>query len=346
VQFFGLESSLGGEWLPFLAHFGFLMLMFHAGLEIDFRALQKEKTKNLILYFLLFAFTLAMAYGIGRALGYGFFLALVLSTTSLGLMLPALRELQLSKTSLGQSILVSATLADFFTITTLTGLVLYKDFGIGLQLFRPLLVIILFAVLLWLIKLLAWWYPHHASRLLGQSDAQELGMRATFALLFVFVGLSQLMGLEPILGAFLGGCLLSIIFENRGLLETKMAGFSYGFLIPIFFIHVGMNFPFEALKDVSFIFFTAQLLVAAIAVKILPSFFLRFRGFSWKRCILVGTLLSARLSLIIAAAEIGVEKGLLSAHLEPSIITLALVTASLAPVFFRRLSLKWLHIQL
>lgn len=61
-----------------------------------------------------------------------------------------------------------------------------------------------------------------------------------------------------------------------------------------------------------------------------------------RACLLAGVLLSARLSLIVAAASIGVEKGLLPAEMEPGILMLALVTASLAPVLFRKLGHAWL----
>ncbi|NDY43475.1 cation:proton antiporter [Dissulfurirhabdus thermomarina] len=337
----GFNRAFSGAWLPFLAQFGFLMLMFHAGLEIDFAALRREPAGRLAVYALAFGLTLGLAYGAARLLGHGLFLALVLSTTSLGLMLPALRELGISKTPLGQSVLISATLADFCTLLGLTGMVLYGAHGFGWRLVGPIPVFVLFGVVLWGVRLAAWWHPHRAVRFLEGSDPQELGVRAAFALLFVFVGISELVGLEPILGAFLGGCVLSVVFEDRGLLEEKLAGFAYGFLIPIFFIHVGLEFPLSAFAETGFLVFTGKLLVAALLVKLIPALLLRLRGLGWRHCLLAGLLLSARLSLIVAAAAIGVEKGLLSPRMEPAILTLALVTASLVPVAFRRLALRW-----
>ncbi len=338
----GFDSSLEGQWLPFLAHLGFLMLMFLAGLEIDFTALRQERLSRLLVYLAIFLGTLTIAYGASRLMGHGLFLALVLSTTSLALVLPILRELGISKSQFGQSALLCATLADFCTLLALTAFILYNDYGLSFRLVGPVPVFIMFAVALWGVRILSWWHPHTAQRILGGSDQSELGVRAAFALLFMFVGLSELVGLEPILGAFLGGCVLSAVFQNRGLLEEKMAGFAYGFLIPIFFIHVGMGFSLESFSDFSFLLLTAKLMLAAFLVKLIPALFLRFIGLSWRACLLEGILLSARLSLIVAATAIGTEKGLLSPELEPAILTIALVTASLVPILFRKLAVSWL----
>ncbi|MDH4318065.1 MAG: cation:proton antiporter [Desulfobulbaceae bacterium] len=338
LSFLGFRNNMSGNWLPFLAHFGFLMLMFHAGLEIDFQALRREKPFDILICLFIYCLTLTMAYGAALLLGHGLFLALVFSTTSLDLALSALRELKLSKTPFGQSVLLCATLADFLTLLGLTVFVLYSDLGFSAQLFKPLPIFFVFALALWGLRLLAWWYPHQATKLLGGSDPLELGVRAVLALLFIFVGLSELVGMEPILGAFLGGCVLSIIFEDRGLVEEKLAGFAYGFLIPIFFINVGLQFPTEALLRPDFLFLSGKLLVIALLVKLLPSFLLRFRGLSYRSCFSAGILLSARLSLIIASASIGVEKGLIPKELEPSILGLALITAAACPIIFRRLA--------
>lgn len=338
----GFARAFQGEWLPFLAHFGFLMLMFLAGLEVDFVTLRREPLSHLGIYLGLFGLTLILAYGAARLLGQGLFLALVLSTTSLGLVLQGLRDMDLSKTPLGQSVLLCATVADFCTLLGLTALVLYHDHGFSWRLIQPLLAFLVFGVVLWAVRLWVWWYPRQACSLLGSSDPSEMGVRAALALLFVFVGLSELMGLEPILGAFIGGCVLSMAFAKRGLMEEKLAGFGYGFLIPIFFIHVGLQFSMEAFTRTETMLFTLNLLLVAVTVKILPSLLLALRGISMRACLLAGVLLSARLSLIVAAASIGVEKGLLPAEMEPGILMLALVTASLAPVLFRKLGHAWL----
>ena len=70
----------------------------------------------------------------------------------------------------------------------------------------------------------------------------------------------------------------------------------------------------------------------------IPSLFLMFRGFSFREVLAAGTLLSARLSLIIAVATLGVELGLLTGQDRAIVILLAAVTSTLAPTIFLQLA--------
>jgi Kef-type K+ transport system membrane component KefB len=332
-----LNIPISGEWVNILAEIGFLMLMFLAGAEIDFTMLEKRTSREFILFGLIFGGTLLLSYLFALFLGRGFFLALVLSTTSLGLVLPALRERGLSQTMLGQSILVSAVLADFLTFFGITFYVLFVTYGFTWRLIAPLPVFAVFGVLLWAMRLWVWWNPEKARVLVGKSGPSELGVRFSVALIFIFVALSELAGLEPVLGAFMGGCLLSFIFREKERLDEKLASLAYGFLIPFFFIRVGINFDLGNILNPATLIFIALLVAAAFAVKIVPSMLFMAIRVPPRFAVSAGILLSARLTLIIAAAAIGLREGFIDPALRDSIVFLALVTSVTAPTVFRRI---------
>jgi Kef-type K+ transport system membrane component KefB len=200
---------------------------------------------------------------------------------------------------------------------------------------RPLPLFIGFGILFKLIQFLAWWYPDQVGRLLADRDSQELGVRFSMALLFLFVALSELAHLEPVLGAFLGGALLSIVFREKTQLELKLSGFGYGFLVPLFFIHVGMQFDVANVLSVDQLLFTAKLLGVAVVVKVLPSLLFVFAGLSVIKSLTVGMLLTSRLSLIIVAATIGLQFGFITEAFKDAIILLAVVTCLLGPSLFK-----------
>jgi Kef-type K+ transport system membrane component KefB len=330
-----LHLEFGGEWLPFLAHLGFLFLMLHAGMEIDFGMLLKQSRSDIILQFALFAATLSLALIAAAYLRKGFFLALVLTTTSLGLVMPTLKELNLTRTPLGQGILVAASLADFLTLFGITFLVLWNRYGVSWRFALPLPLFVGFAVLLWAGRLWAWWNPRQAERLLATQDPQEVGVRLSLALLFLLVALSELVHLEPALGAFLGGCLLAFVFREKTELEQKLSALGFGFLIPIFFIHVGMQFDLRNVLGISELLFAAKLLVLAFAVKVLPSLILTIQRTPLRSALRAGCLLASRLSLIVAAATIGAREGFLTPELKDAIVLLALLTCVLGPTLFK-----------
>ncbi len=332
-----LNLQFGGEWLSFLAQLGFLVLMFQAGMEIDFGTLRRLRAGEFGVQLSVFFATVGLALAGALALGQGIFLALVLSTTSLGLVVPSLREAGLSRSGLGQSALIAATLADFLTLLAITFFMLWHEQGLNWQFLWPIPLFVGFGFLLKLARLWAWWFPDRVGRLLDPQDNLELGMRLSLALLFFFVALSELVHLEPVLGAFMGGALVSFVFKEKGGLETKISGLGYGFLIPLFFIHVGMSFDLQNVLTWEQMLFTFKLLILALLVKLLPSLLFVLNRISFLETMKLGFLLSSRLSLIVVAASIGYEAGFITAAYKDSIILLAVCTCLIGPTLFKLL---------
>lgn len=332
-----LNLHMGEHWLPFLAELGFLMLMFQAGMEIDFSLLRGQGRKGVLFQALFFGGTLAAALACAVLLGQDVFFALVLSTTSLGLVMPILKEAGIEGSPFGQTVLIAATVADFLTLLGITLVVLWRQSGLSWEFVAPVPLFVGFGVALWAARLWAWWHPEQAERLLLGENLQQQGVRLSLALLFLFVALSELANLEPVLGAFMGGCILSFVLRRKEVLESKISVLGFGLLIPMFFIHVGMEFDVSNILTSERLFFTYKLLGAALVVKLVPC--LLFPLFRMKLAdgLRAGMLLSARLSLIIAAAAIGLKEGFLTEATKDSIVLLALITCLLGPVAFRML---------
>ncbi|GFM33829.1 cation:proton antiporter [Desulfovibrio subterraneus] len=333
-----LHLQFSGEWLPFLAELGFLMLMFQSGMEIDFSVLTRQSAKEVLLQFVVFCGTVAGAFAITLFLGLHPFMALVLSTTSLGLVMPTLRETGLLKTMFGQRVLIASTLADFLTLLAITLFMLWDEHGLSLQLISPLPLFIGFGLLLRMGRLWAWWNPDKVRKLLDSEGNLEMGVRFSLALLFLFVAFSELVHLEPVLGAFMGGCVLSYVFRAKETLEGKLSALGFGFLVPVFFINVGMQFDLSNVLRPDMLILTALLLVFAFLVKVIPAFLFGLRGMKLRDSLRAGVLLSSRLSLIVAAAELGVSRGFVTPAQQDAIILLAMLTCLLGPTLFKLLS--------
>jgi len=162
-------------------------------------------------------------------------------------------------------------------------------------------------------------------------------------LLLIFVVIGQYISPEVVLlGAFLSGILISIfLHKGRSLLLVKLDSMGYGFFIPVFFIMVGAKFDPSAMKefDASLIPFLLILLLAMFAIKVIPSF-LFVKQFGRRRAISGGLLLSSQLSLVIAAAAIGLELGVISPGINASFILMAIATCFLGPVLYNAINLQ------
>jgi Kef-type K+ transport system membrane component KefB len=211
-----------------------------------------------------------------------------------------------------------------------------QGLGVGLLAIPALLAVM--GVTLVLLRRTAWWYPERFERLFRADDPAEMGIRATLALLFVMVGLSALLEIEAILGAFLAGAVFTFVFREPGQLEEQLNGFSFGFFIPVFFINVGIEFPLEELGDFEVLGQAVALIGVAFAIKIIPALLLVLRRFSLREAVAAGVLLAGQLSVIIALADLGLDLGLLSSGLRAGAIMLVAVSAIISPIGFRFLA--------
>ena len=337
--------------LEILAEIGFAFLMFLSGLEIDFSILfaasrrgRNKKKSPMLLAGLSFVLTLVFAAGIGFWLtGAGFvkdpwMMTLILSTTSLGIVVPVLKEKKMSSSNLGQTILLSALLADFLTMFLITVYIAIRSTGLSLNI---LLIGLLFIPVLLLYQL----GERHLRRPIVRRLIEELAdatsqikVRGAFALMIAFVVLAELIGAELILGAFLGGVLASLLSEpNDEKIRHKLDAIGFGFFVPLFFVYVGVQFDLQAfLTNRDAWVLLPILLVAAFAIKLVSALVFRF-AYSWRETLSSGMLLSARLSLIIAASAIGVRLGAISESTNAAIILIAALTAMFAPLGFNSL---------
>lgn len=340
--------------LELLAEFGFVFLMFLSGMEIDFSNLAVIMTRGqsnnkrwnpVTLASLSFVLTLALSAGFGYLLvgsnlaSNPWMMALILSTTSLGVVVPVLKERGLSSGQFGQTVLIAALIADFVTMLMITIGVAALSSGITLDI---LLVGLLFVAFFLMYHFGMFFFNRikavrRIMEELSHASAQ-IKVRAAFTMMLIFVALSEFLGAEVILGAFLAGAIVALLRtpEDADLIP-KLDAIGFGFFIPIFFIMVGVDFNLEALlSSPQAMWLAPVLLLAAIVVKIAPTFVMRL-NFSWREVWAAGSLLSARLSLIIAASAIGLRLGVISEPVNAAIILVAILTVTGAPMVFMRL---------
>jgi len=232
-----------------VAEFGFLYLMFIAGTEINLKNVLKTPAtimKKVVVYLaVLYAFSIAfsMQFDLGKIF------IVLLPLISVGLVASLAKEygktpwLNLSMTVGGIGEVAS------IVILTITSAALKSGFGLGLfQTIMALLAFILFMFLLFRsMQLLFWWFPKVAIALMPHDDNKEQDIRLSMGIFFLLVGAMLFLHLELAFGAFLAGIFIPTFFEHKHDLPEKLASFGFGFLIPIFFIHIGSSFNLDAL---------------------------------------------------------------------------------------------------
>jgi Kef-type K+ transport system membrane component KefB len=248
---------------------------------------------------------------------------------------PTLKERGLTATRLGQTILAAAVAADFATMLLLSVFASIARQGLSAQVLLVLLLFVAFFVVSRIgLRLRDRRGVRRLLDELGHATAQ-IQVRGAFLLVLAFIALAQGLGAEVILGAFLAGASIALLAGRGGEeLRRKLDAIGYGFLIPIFFITAGVGFDLPALlASGRSLVLVPGLVLAAFVVKLVPALVFRSQH-DWRLTLAAGTLMSARLSLIVAAAAVGVRLGLISDALNAAIILVALVTSIVAPILF------------
>ncbi|PRS82848.1 MULTISPECIES: monovalent cation:proton antiporter family protein [unclassified Bacillus (in: firmicutes)] len=338
-------------WLDTLSMLGFIFLMFLSGLEIDFSSFEsKKKARELpnglkepntfkaatIIFLGVFSisFILSYAFVLAGFIQNAFLMTLIISTISLGVVVPTLKEEKLMQTNIGQIILLVAVIADLVTMILLA--VFSSIYGDGTGNMWLLLLLFAAGILLYLFGRV------FKTKSIFQSMSKgtvQIGTRAIFTLIIVLVALSESLGAENILGAFLAGVLVSLLSPNKELVQ-QLDSFGYGFLIPIFFVMVGVDLNIWALfKDPTIMIMIPLLFIALLVSKLIPILYLK-KWYDMKKVIGSGFLLTSTLSLVIAAATIGERLGVIDHKMSGALILVAVLTSILTPVWFKALFKK------
>ncbi|MCK4762956.1 MAG: cation:proton antiporter [Candidatus Aminicenantes bacterium] len=326
--------------IKFLGEFGFILLMYLAGLEIDFEKIKITPKRELYLYIAVVALVVVFSFGAAIFYRQPPIYALIYLTTAVGLLFPVLRETGLSGSDTGQKLLIIGSIGEVVSLFSLTLFILYYQSGFSLESLIHLgqfAAFILIAYVLYkLFRLLMWWFPGLVRPFLKTGDPMESGIRANFVNLFVFVSLAALLDMELIVGAFLAGMAYGLIFKEREHIRERIGGFAYGFLIPVFFIEVGLRFDINNLLDINVLLQALVISFVIFFVRLLASMVLFFSRFSLVEILLVPLSTSFALTLLVVIATFGLEHGIISREQAASVLLAAVLTSIIYPALLKR----------
>jgi Kef-type K+ transport system membrane component KefB len=325
--------------LQVLALLGLAFLLLLAGLEIDLDRLRGARLRSAAAGFVI---SLAVALGIGLGLYAAgliqapLLVAIVLSSTSLGIVIPVLTDTGQASTTLGQLIIAGSSIADFGAIILLSLFFSGDSSSVG----ATLLLIGAFVVLV-IATGVALAEVEHSSRLSSalirlQDSSAQIRVRGAFLLLVGLVVVAQLFGLEVILGAFFAGAVLKLLDRDKMMthtgFHTKLQAVGFGVFIPFFFITSGIQLDVRALfTGGAALALVPVFLIALLLARGLPAAL--YRPMVGDRSSLAAGLLQATsLPFIVAATGIGMELGILSPAVGAAMVVAGLVSVVLFPL--------------
>jgi Kef-type K+ transport system membrane component KefB len=325
-----------------MASIGVAFLLFLAGMELDLRVLRGPALR---LGGVGFVLSLALAVAIEVAFKQfdlvetPFLVAIALSATSVGIVVPVLRDSGYLRTQAGIFTLAGSSAAEFGTIVLL-GL-FFASSGYGPLVEGVALVILaVFAVLLFFA--LAWFSRREATqRIFHRLDDTSSQVRVRLAVLILLVAavIASSAGFETILGTFLAGAIFAVVIRGWSDVETfrkKLDAVGFGFFIPAFFIVSGMRLDLGALWGWFEATRVLVLLLVLLFVRAVPVLLYR-RHLSGREMLAAGLLQATNLSFVVVAVTVGEELGAVTMSGGTGLIAAGLLSAIIFPPIAHRL---------
>ena len=328
------------EYFYLVAEVGFLYLMFLAGMEVDLKQITQSPKSLIKKAFLFLSLMLFFTIVSGLLFQLNYIVIISMPLISIGL-LASLAKVYGKELPWVRLALIVGVLGEIGSIAALTIFDAASHTGFGVALFTKLAYLVLFIIVVYLIyrflHLLFWWVPELKSKLMPKYDTSDQDIRLAISLFFVLIAVMLSLGLELALGAFIAGVAISAFFHHEKQLEAKMSSLGFGFLIPLFFIHVGASFDLRALAIEGVISGAALITTLMLVSRILAAVVLKNISGS-KNALLVALSLSMPLTLLVAVATIGHEAKLLAL-----LHYYQLILASIFEILISMIIIKILH---
>jgi Kef-type K+ transport system membrane component KefB len=335
-QGLGLVRPTGGVYLLYLLGFGFLLFL--AGREIDVKSFRGPSFRISLASYLV---SLALAFPVAfllRLVAPGAsltLLALALTASSLGVMVPVLRDANEADSDFGQLVVMAGSVGEFVALLLLTILFSAEPEPTWEQV--AYVVALAAAAVVGALGMRRVWQGRWLRRTLLATDqsTSQLRVRGAFVVLLAFVALAHVFGVDTLLGAFVGGVVLNVADnDDRPTQERytgKLLAIGYGFLVPVFFIVTGVKFDLRSLLSSG----AALALMPAILAGILiargtPALLYRHKT-GLRPAAAAGLLQATTLTFPVVVGEVGTSLGLLSEATSAALVGAALLSALIFP---------------
>jgi Kef-type K+ transport system membrane component KefB len=326
------------EAISVIALLGLAFLLFLAGLEIEFDKLRGQVLRVTLLGFAI-SFVIALLVALLlKATGLietPLLIAIILCATSLGVLIPVLKDADEISSTFGQLIVAAGTIADFGAVILLS-IFFSGEGGVG-----STLLLIGSLVLLAVVVFIAVKSAERSSLLRQdlvrlQDTTAQIRVRGAVVLLVGFAAIADSLGLESILGAFMAGAILSLLDKDEQMthpeFRRKLEAVGFGIFIPVFFVTSGVKYDLTALtSSASNVLMVPIFLVALVLARGLPALVYR-RLLDARHTAIAGLMQATSLPFIVAAVAIGEDLDLITAAEGAALIGAGLLSVLLFPV--------------
>ncbi|MDR2341722.1 MAG: cation:proton antiporter [Campylobacteraceae bacterium] len=331
----------GFEIFDMLAHLGFLYLMFLVGMEVDLREFSFRKTSLLkrtaVFFITLYLLSLTTILYLNLNMIY----IAVFSIFSLGILMALVKEYGKKEPWLILAINIGV-IGELLSIILMVILSSGLKSGFNMQFLITISILLgflaLFIFVFKMAQVIFWWFPELKVVLMPYQDNKDIDIRLSMSLMFILIALMIMIDIDQVLGAFLAGLFVTSFFKHKTQLPEKLSSFGFGFLVPLFFIHVGSTLPLNAFTDKEVLGQAFLVFAILVLIRFISSAVAYTGYFGFKNVTLFSLSNSMPLTFLVAIATL--------AHNTQNISDkeyYAIVVASMISTIILMIAIKILH---
>lgn len=328
-----------GETIRHLAHLGVLFLMFIAGLEVDLDAMKHAGRPAMLAGVMGVITPIALAVIAGLPFGYsleeGFFFGLTLAATSVSISAQTLMELGVLRSRVGMGLLGAAVVDDVLVVLLLSlAVALAGGTGSVLAILWTLVRMLLFFVLAFI---LGQQFLPRLSAIIARLPISEGEMALAIVVGLVYAWAAEALGgVAAITGAFLAGLLFGRTMI-RQVIEARMHTLAYAWLVPVFFVSIGLETDARVLGLEGLPFALVIIGVAVVSKVIGCGAGAWIGGFSFGEALRLGVGMVSRGEVGLIVASVTMGAGLVKPEAFATVVLMVLVTTLVTPLLLRTL---------
>jgi Kef-type K+ transport system membrane component KefB len=331
------DPELLHEEINDLAALGVVFLMFMAGLEVELSEMLHSGRASLLSG--TFGVIAPLFMGAMAAVPFGYtgqsawFIGIILTATSVSISAQTLLELGVLRTREGFTLLGAAVVDDVLVLIVLS---IFLALGGSANGEESVIVIVAKMIAYLTLSAALGWFV--LPGIVKWIDRQPISEGLTAIVLFitlVFAWSAEVMGgLAAITGAFIAGLGLGRS-PLRDKIESKMRVLTYGFLVPIFFVSIGLEANVREITGALLPFLIVLFIVAVLSKVIGAGLGARLAGLSNAESLRVGVGMISRGEVGLIVAGIGVREGMISQEVFTVVVVLILLTTLVTPLLLR-----------
>ena len=338
-----------GRDIGFLRELGIAFLFLMAGYEIDVNELRGTGGRHAMIAWigsLALAFATVAAVGVtgGPLSANGIAIAIAMTSTAIGTILPILRERDLLPTAVGVAILNHGAVGEVGPIILMALLLGTRST------WQSLVILLAFLTISLLIVRFTDRVQRAGRRLveaihLGGSTTAQTTIRVTILLLVGLCTLAEVFELDVVLGAFAAGFILRYaVPDGDRQLEEKLDGLAYGFFVPLFFVTSGMTIELDL--TASSLIYLGAFLVLLVLTRGLPVWVSALlerrrdgsRAYSVRQSLQIAVYSTTALPIIVAVTQVAVDAGAMRASFASTLVLAGALSVLVMPALGLALS--------